>query len=76
MKKNYIKEAFDKYGWTPNLAHKAGVPYQSAYCHYHGIRKPKLEFILLYEEKLGIPHEEMLPELQKESTKVLQPIEG
>lgn len=61
--KNYAKIALDKYGLTPMEAHKRGMPYQSVYRQYHGQRKPSGEYALLYEKFLGIPRNEIRPDI-------------
>ena len=61
--KNYVREALDKRGITPIEAHRHGMPYQSVYRQYRGQRRPSGEFVLLYEQKLGIHRSELRPDL-------------
>lgn len=61
--KNLVRDALDRRGITPIEAHRRGMPYQSVYRQYHGTRKLSAEYAITYEQVLGIPREELRPDL-------------
>ncbi len=67
-KKQTIVTAFGRalarFGFSINqVVRLTGIPYSTVWCHYVGTRKPKAEYAIKYEEKLGIPRSEIRPDL-------------
>lgn len=58
-----LSEALDKRGIQIKEAAKAGIPYCSIWQQYRGMRPVGAQAAIRYERLLGIPREELRPDL-------------
>lgn len=58
-----VAQIFSRYGVTALSAYKAGMSYQTVWCHLRGTRKVSAQNALNYERLVGIPRWELRPDL-------------
>ena len=60
---NTFKKALESRGITVMEASKQGLPYSTVRKHWLGERELGLKSVIRYEQILGIPRSELMPEL-------------
>ena len=63
QKNTPLRVAIQKRGWSLRDLLDKGIPYGTLVSHYYGNKTPSGDYALKYEKFLGIPRQEIRPDL-------------